>query len=523
MASALSDSVGVVRGVKVKTVLGESAFKFRSFRYRERLGQPFEGVLDVIGGDSHVDLGKLLGTTVTVSVPLPAGGTRHFSGVCLEARQTGGEGNAFAYQLTMVPWLRLLALGSTGQIFQNKTVQQVLGDVFDGLGFSDYDLSGIQGSLPTLDFCVQYNETFLNFVDRLTQKFGISYHAKHSDGGHRMIFADTGAVYVPVTDLYDIIHYAANPADAAAGREHIHSWEPVQRMESGRFVLKDYAFTDPSANLETRDSAGHAYPHGDLEMFEYPGGFQKKSDGDTLARIRLGVLTCGQSLIVGEGRCYGLSAGSTFQLKGHPRQDQNASYLTTAIDFSLEPAGGSGGGRGADAFACTCSFEAIPAGVDYRPKRTAFIPRIDGVQTAVVVGPAGQDPQVPYTDKYGCVKVQFRWDRNGQNDEQSSCWVRHKQVYAGSGWGATFLPTVGCEVVVAFEEGCPERPVVLGGVYNASNKPPRDLPDHAVKTVIQDPAGNFAVLDAQAGKESITVRTAYKNNWRMIGDCSEPD
>ncbi|NDC54340.1 MAG: type VI secretion system tip protein VgrG, partial [Planctomycetia bacterium] len=177
----------------------------------------------------------------------------------------------------------------------------------------------------------------------------------------------------------------------------------------------------------------------------------------------------------------------------------------------------------ARAFACTCAFEAIPADVDFRPPRTARIPRIDGVQTAVVVGPVGQDPRVPYTDHYASVRVQFHWDRQGQDNEKSSCWLRHAQVFAGSGWGATFLPLVGCEVVVAFVGGDPNRPLVLNSLYNADHKPPRELPKHAVKTVIQDVAGNFAVLDSQAGKESITVRTVNQNNWQMLGDCSEPD
>lgn len=521
MAPPLSDAARVVRGVRVRTPLGDSAFLVRSFRFRERLGQPFEGVVDVIGADPNVDLGKLLGAAVTVSVPLPAGGTRYFSGICLEARQTGADGNAFAYRLVMVAWLRLLDLGSDCRIFQDKTVQSVLEEVFADLGFSDYDLSGIHGRLPMLDFCVQYDETHLNFVERLTQRFGIAYHATHTDGGHRIVFTDAASAHQPFPG-YDTIRYAANTADVA-GREHVFSWQAGRRMATGKVVLKDFDFAEPSSNLETADSADHGYAHGSLERFEYPGLFRKKSDGDSLARIRLGERTCGDRFFVGEARCYGLAAGSTFKLQGHPRHDQNASFLTTALDFSLEPADAAGEGRAAGAFACTCSFEAIPATVDYRPPRTARMPRIDGVQTAIVVGPSGQDPKVPYTDQYASVRVQFPWDRRGRDDEKSSCWLRHAQAFAGSGWGATFLPLVGCEVVVAFVGGDPDRPLVLGGVYNGEHKPPRELPAHAVKTVIQDVAGNFAVLDSQAGKESITVRTVNKNNWQMMGDCSEPD
>ena len=145
------------------------------------------------------------------------------------------------------------------------------------------------------------------------------------------------------------------------------------------------------------------------------------------------------------------------------------------------------------------------------------------MQTAVVVAPAGHDPKVPYTDAHASARVQFRWDRAGSNDEKSSCWVRLSQPSAGSGWGSIFLPLAGNEVVVAFLDGDPDRPLIVGNVYNADNKPPRDLPAHAVKTVIQDVAGNMIVLDSQASKESITVRTAFRNNFWMIGDCDTTD
>jgi type VI secretion system secreted protein VgrG len=298
-------------------------------------------------------------------------------------------------------------------------------------------------------------------------------------------------------------------------------------MTTGKVALKDYDFKNPSSRLDASDSAGLGYPHGDLERFEYPGFYEAPSDGTSLAKIRMGEQACGGRFFKGAARCYGLSAGWTFKLDGHPRKDQNASYLTTAIDLVIEPADDAGAGRAsshgtAGAFACTCSFEAIPDGVDFRPLRTAIMPRIHGVQTAVVVGPSGQDPRVPYTDPYASVRVQFHWDRKGQDDEKSSCWLRHAQVFAGSGWGATFLPLVGCEVVVAFIGGDPDRPLVLGGVYNGENKPPRDLAKHAARTVIQDPSGNFIVLDGQREKESITILTSYKNNWWMIGNSENP-
>jgi type VI secretion system secreted protein VgrG len=517
MHASQSASSAVMGGIKVSTPLGDTAFAVRAFRYREAIGEPFEGVVDVISPNQEVDLEGLLGQTITVSVPLPAGGTRHFSGICLEARQTGRLGDAFGYRLLIVPWLRLLDFAADCRIFQQKNAKEILDQVFSDLSFTGHTFAGILGNLPTLEFCAQYDETHLNFVHRLAQRFGISYHTEHAAGTHTVEFTDSHHSHHPFPG-YDKIRYATTGA-AAASVEHIFHWEAGRRMTTGKVALKDYDFTNPASKLDAADATGHGYPHGDLERFEYPGSYTAKSDGTTLAKIRMGELACGGKFFSGSAHCYGLSAGWTFQLEGHPRGDQNASYLTTAIDLVIEPAEDVGPGR----FACTCSFEAIPADVDYRPPRTARIPRIDGVQTAVVVGPVGQDPRVPYTDEYASVRVQFHWDRQGQDNEKSSCWLRHAQVFAGNEWGATFLPVAGCEVVVAFIGGDPDRPLVLGGVYNADHKPPRELPKHAVKTVIQDVAGNFLVLDGEQGKESITMKTAYKNNWWIIGNSEEPD
>jgi type VI secretion system secreted protein VgrG len=262
-----------------------------------------------------------------------------------------------------------------------------------------------------------------------------------------------------------------------------------------------------------------------LERFEYPGGHATQADGDAVAAVRIEQAECGERECEGEAHCLGLTAGHTFTLEGHPRGDQNQSYLTQSVEFSItadEPAE-SGAAAARAGYSHRCCFRALPASVQFRPQRSAVLPRIDGVQTAVVVGPSGQDPRVPYTNEHASVRVQFHWDRQGQNNEKSSCWLRHSQVFAGSGWGATFLPVVGCEVIVAFIAGDPDRPVVLGGVYNSDHKPPRELPKHAVRTVIHDVSGNFIVLDGEQGKESITILTSYRDNWWMIGNSENED
>jgi type VI secretion system secreted protein VgrG len=161
--------------------------------------------------------------------------------------------------------------------------------------------------------------------------------------------------------------------------------------------------------------------------------------------------------------------------------------------------------------------------VQFRPARTAAAPRIDGVQTAVVVAPTGYDPRTPYTDSVASARVQFHWDRAGSDDERSSCWVRCSQPSAGCGWGSIFLPLAGNEVVVAFLNGDPDQPIVVGNVYNAANPPPRKLPDDAYKTIVQDVAGNFVALDSEKRSESLTIQTAYLNQFTTMGKCSKPD
>jgi len=523
MASPLASRSATLDRVVVDCSLGGGTFTARSFHFRETLGRPFSGVLEAQSEDGNIDFGQLLGRPLTVTVTLPGGGEQHRSGLVRGVRQTGFAGRLAIYRLEIAPWIACLELGSDCRIFQNKTVVEILERVFGDLGFTDYDVAGLVGSYSPLDFCAQYNETHGNFVHRLMQRFGIYYFHKHEAGKHTLVLCDSSTGHGPFPG-YATIRYRS-VTQTALDEEHIFNWDAGQQMASGKYTLKDYSYTNSKAELLSTSSASHGYPHGDLEKFEYPGGFTTQSDGDAVADLRIEQAECGERDYEGEAHCLGLSAGYTFTLEGHPRGDQNQSYLTQAIEFSITAGDSSQAGQAGTTapYGHRCRFRALPASVQFRPERSAVVPRIDGVQTAVVVGPSGQDPRVPYTDEYASVRVQFHWDRQGHNSEQSSCWLRHSQVFAGSGWGATFLPVVGCEVIVAFIAGDPDRPVVLGGVYNSDHKPPRELPKHAVRTVIHDVSGNFIVLDGEQGKESITILTSYGQNWWMIGNSENED
>jgi len=523
MAGPVANRSSGLERVVVDCSLGSDAFKLRSFRYSESLGQPFTGILEAHSQNADIDFGQLLGKPLTVTTTLPNGGQQHRSGLVRCARQTGFEGNLAIYRLEIVPWIACLELGSNCRIFQNMSVVEILEQVFGDFGFTDYDTGGLVGSYDPIDFCAQYNETHGNFVHRLMQRFGIYYFHRHEAGRHTLVLCNSRMGHGPFPGYANIRYRSAK--QAALTEEHIFLWDSGERMAPGKCSVKDYAFTNPKAELLATRSASHAYPHGDLEQFEYPGGYATQASGDAVAVVRIEQAECGEKDCGGEAQCLGLSAGYTFMLEGHPRSDQNRSYLTEAIDFSIsadtppEP-----GKTGTTAiFSHRCRFKAIPASVQFRPERSAVAPRIYGLQTAVVVAPVGHDPKVPYTDAHASARVQFRWDREGTNDEKSSCWVRLSQPSAGSGWGSVYLPLAGNEVVVAFLDGDPDRPLIVGHVYNADNMPPRTLPDDAVKTIIQDVAGNFLLLDSEEGAEVIKILTPYRDNWWKIGKCTKSE
>jgi type VI secretion system secreted protein VgrG len=246
----------------------------------------------------------------------------------------------------------------------------------------------------------------------------------------------------------------------------------------------------------------------------------KQSLGNALARIRIEEQACRESRFEGTAHCWGFAAGTTFKLTDHPQSDCNRGYLTTGIDLSIDPLPDESATHGSESigrFKHVCRVEAIPSNVSFRPARTTPQPRIAGVQTAVVVGPPGQDVATPYTNAQGSLRLQFRWDRYGQSNDNSSAWVRCTQFWAGPGWGAVFVPRLGCEVAVAFEEGDPNRPVVIGSLYNGNNSPPLSMPDNAQNLIVQDDGGNYLQFTPTAGDQVIEVYSPTDETKLQIG------
>lgn len=515
MSDPLSSRADVIEGITVSRV-GGHAFVLRRLRFTDTLARSYRLDLELISTGGDVDVQKMLGQGLTVTMPRPGGGERHLHGFVRQVTRRFSEGELVIYALTVVPYVDLLLLGRDQRIFLEKTAKQILGTVFDDLGLSDYDDAGLKADYPQLEQCVQYGETHHDFARRLMERFGITSFHDHAAGSHTLRLVDSSAEHGPLAGTASLPFRCGR--DAALAEEHVFSWESTASMQPGSFATGDYNYLDPRTIIEATESTDHAYPHGDLEWFEYPAGASTIREADAAAECRMDAIAARALTVRGEARSLGLAVGHTFRLTEHPVAAENRGYLVTGIELELEsfgvdPVGGLS--RGPVSYTTICRFTAIPDDVEFRPERVTPAPRIHGVQPAVVVGPQGHDPKTPYTDQYGRVKVQFHWDRHGKSNEHSSCWLRTPHQSAGNGYGHVWLPRIGCEVLVAFVDGDPDRPTIVGHVYNGQTTLPLDLPGEARLGIIKDDGGNYMKIDPTDGGQvmamfSPTEKTSLK-------------
>lgn len=512
------------RPIEVTSPLGENALLFQSMLATEQLGQPFTIDLDLLSEDHGITLDSVLGQTLTVRCDLPRGGVRHFSGLVSAFHYGGTSGRYASYQCRLSPWLWFLSRTSNCRIFQHKTVPDILKQVFDDRGFSDYDRGKLSGSYPQRVYCVQYRESDLNFVSRLMEHEGIHYYFRHGKDQHTLVLFDENA-NLDSNASYDEVPFYP-PEDARfRERDHISEWAVRGEVQSGTVVLRDFDFEKPSANMEARLSRPNPHAHAAMEVYDYPGDYTQKGDGDGLSRLRLEQSEVGYELAHGGGDVAGLSPGCVFKLTGHPRDDYNREYVVVSAAQRVSTEGyESGAGPSDGELAWSSTLTAIDKRTPCRSRRTTPRPIISGPQTAIVTGPAGEEI---WTDRYGRVKVQFHWDRDGQYDENSSCWVRVSQPWAGKSWGAVAIPRIGQEVVVEFLEGDPDRPIITGRVYNAESMPPYGLPASAVISGIKSDSTkggggyNEYVLDDTKGNELIREHGQFDKDSTIEHDLRE--
>jgi type VI secretion system secreted protein VgrG len=497
------------RAVEIFTPLGDDVLLFHRMTATEALGRLFQFELDLLSKDPNIKFEDLLGQNVTVRLELPDDKTRYFNGFVSRFSLTGSLGDLSAYSATVHPWLWFLTRTADCRIFQEMTVPDIIKKVFRDHGYTDFE-EALSGTYRTWTYCVQYRETDFNFVSRLMEQEGIYYYFKHESNKHQLVLSDSVSSHEPFPGCEKLPFF---PPDEHLRREehHIYEWTVSQEVQPGVYALNDFDFERPKANLQVKSSIQRAHARAEMEIFDYPGEYTQTNDGEVYVRARIEELHAEYEQAQGQANARGLCVGSLFELVDYPRQDQNREYLVVSATHELESdayTSGSGG-QGEDVY--SCRLTALHSQQPYRPPRVTPKPMVQGPQTAIVVGPSGEEI---YTDMYGRVKVQFHWDRYGKKDENSSCWVRVSHPWAGKGWGSVSIPRIGQEVIVDFLEGDPDQPIITGRVYNAESMPPYELPGGAVVSGIKSNTHkgrgyNELSMDDTAGKEKMTVHAQY--------------
>ncbi|MGL4512205.1 MAG: type VI secretion system Vgr family protein [Lacipirellulaceae bacterium] len=463
---------------------GECPLLFRRMEAKEELGRSFEYTVDLVCERDDVNPNDLLGKPMAVGVRMPGDSgkgheTRYFHGVVGSFSYRGREGGYAVYRAVLRPWVWLLSHNYDCRIFQDMTVLQIFEAVCKTRhGFADFRLATNE-QYRTREYCVQYRESDFAFVSRLLEEEGVFYFFEHTEDKHTLVLADANSAFPDVVGPKEIPYRAAG--EGRVELEHVSEWRAQFEVRSGSVVLDDYDFTKPRVDLQGTSAISRSHSQSEFETYDYPGLHSETADGGALARLRVEEIQSRHRRVAGIGDHRGLTPGGVFKLTEHHRAAENAEYAVVTTEIKVESAEIEQLRAGAEN-TFEAKFEAIPKPEPFRPQRLTPKPFVRGPQTAVVVGKQGEEI---WTDKYARVKLQFHWDREGQSDENSSCWVRVSQSWAGKNWGAIQTPRIGQEVVVDFLEGDPDRPLVTGRVYNDGQMPPYDLPDNQTQSGVK--------------------------------------
>ena len=550
--------------VPVVTPLGADYFSLLELTGTEAISSLFSFRLRISAQNSakdtppEVDFSALLGKEMTFAVPINTGDDqakqafRRFSGICIRLSQEVITDAHTEYLAELVPEVWLLQLQTRSRIFQRLNVPDILKAVLPTTNVV-YNLT--VKSYEPREYCVQYNESDFDFASRLMEEEGIFYFFEFTDENiHKMIVCDSDLNHQPLPGTAEIHYDVASMVGRESDSSDICEWKRSQVLRSGAITLRDFNFQLPGKNLEAKKTPLATAQTGTVshtlnvsanssrEVYEYPGGYAKRFDGidksggdqaanlqkifDDNARtanLRAQAQTVGSVLIRGASKCNNFIAGGKFTFCDHP--DGNGDYILTSVTHQFTSAHEERSGESYH-FSYSNEFTCIPSSIPFRPQRVTPKPTTLGVQTAIVVGPSGEEI---FTDKYGRVKVQFPWDRDGTNDATSSCWLRVSTLWAGKQWGMIHLPRIGNEVIVDFVHGDPDCPIVTGCVYSPANMPPWVLPDHKTQSgVMSRSTTGGAVADCniirfedKKGAEQIFINAQFDSDLRVENDSRE--
>ena len=505
-ASAHTVAAAMPLPITLSTPLAEGDLQLEAMTLSGGLSQLGDWQVALLSDKSNLQPEALLGQRVTVSVAQRDERVRSFNGYVTRFGIGTSRGRMNGYHATLRPWLWFLTRTSDCRIFQQQTVPDIVKTVFDEHACASYEFR-LYREYREREYCVQYCETDFNFVARLLEGEGIYWYFEHGEDQHTLVLADSLAAHEMAQGTAGL-PYFENRGTRPPDRDFVSAWRVARGVRTGHVAMSSFDFKRPTASLLVDKQRPREHRLADYELFDYAGAYTQREDGEQYLDNWIDELHSRYETLRGMTNAGALECGRLMSLSGHPRDDQNAEYLVTATAIRLEQSVGESSGAHHD---YSCDFTAIPASQQFRPPRTTAKPVMRGPQTAIVVGPAGDEI---HTDPYGRVKVQFHWDRYGQRDENSSCWIRVSHPWAGRGWGAVSIPRIGQEVIVDFLEGDPDQPIITGRVYNGDSMPPFDLPAAAVVSGLRSNTHkgqgyNAMTMDDTAGREKITIHAQY--------------
>ena len=516
----MADSTGLQFTVKVGA-LPESTFVVAEFVLEEALNGPFQLSLELASPQPDVDFGAVLDQPCELLIWYNGELQRRVCGVVSDFAQGDSGFRRTRYQLLVQPALWRLSLRQNSRIFQAQKPDEILSILLQEHGITDYAFA-LKNEHVQREYCVQYRETDLDFVNRLAAEEGLFYFHEFEQGKHRIVFADDAAALTAGPELF--FNLGNRSLEQGPYVRQFHYREAVRTSD---VELKDYSFKTPAYGLSHKQRGAElSHQRDTYQHFDSPGRYKLDPSGKAFAQHRLDALR--NDAITGQGRsnCAALLPGQTFSLTEHPNGTLNADWQIVRISHSgqqpqaLEEEGGSG------PTVYHNEFGVVKASTTWRARigspQAPFKPMVDGPQIATVVGPEGEEI---YCDEYGRVKLQFPWDRYGSSNDQSSCWVRVSQGWAGGQYGMMTIPRIGHEVIVSFLEGDPDQPIITGRTYHATNRPPYELPANKTRTVLrtethQGEGFNELRFEDQAGKEEIYIHGQKDLNWLIENDAA---
>lgn len=497
--------------------------------YTLELRTPGDDVVPLVAS-ANLDLHSLIGHSFTASIRLDGmgGGVREISGLVTDAGFLRREARYNVYEITLRPWLWLATQTTDFKIFQDKNVIDIIDAVLADYPFpvekrldaGRYTANGDSLHNEPRAFQVQYGESDFDFIQRLMEEWGIYWFFEYGQGKQRLILCDhVGALRGSENVAYRMLSHA--PPDNRTDTETIRRFHVRESLHPGRVVVNDFDFTRPIANLAAANQQPRDTALGHAEVFEWPGDYTDSQHAAHISRTRMEELRAPGTRAEGQGNVRGLACGQTFMLTGHDHEAANREYFVIESSLAITEIGEE---SGATSYRFDNTFTVQPTTEVFRPPRLTPKPHANGTQTAMVVGPAGEQL---WTDEFGRVKVRFHWDRYARNDETDSCWVRVSQAWAGANFGGIYIPRIGQEVIVDFLNGDPDRPLIIGSLYNNLTRPPWELPGHATQSgLISRTIGggvnnyNGVRFEDRPGREEFHLQAERDMNSTVKNDAS---